>query len=115
MLKFLLTALVLAATTATAATAQEVHIAVGQAGRGYEARGQEISQRLSQRGYDVQVDNYEGSDAISLAVCGERATMGIVQIDAIYARAEEDCALKVVGTYGNEFAFLLFPPDSKQQ
>jgi TRAP-type uncharacterized transport system substrate-binding protein len=113
MLKFLLTALVLAATTATAATAQEVHIAVGQAGRGYEARGQEISQRLSQRGYDVQVDNYEGSDAISLAVCGERATMGIAQIDAIYARAEENCALKVVGTYGNEFAFLLFPPDSK--
>lgn len=111
--KILLTALVVAATTATAATSQEVRIAVGQAGRGYEARGLEIGQRLSQRGYEAWVDNYEGSDAISLAVCGDRATIGIMQIDAIYARSEENCALKTVGTYGNEYAFLLFPPQSK--
>jgi len=108
----LLIALVLTTATGTATAAQEVQIAVGQTGRGYEARGLEISQRLSQRGYDAKVENYEGSDAISLAVCGDRATLGIVQVDAIYARAKENCALKAVGTYGNEFAFLLFPPDS---
>lgn len=106
-----------AAMTAVAAAApvsgQEVRIAVGQEGRGYEARGQEIGQRLNQRGYDVWIDNYEGSDAISLAVCDDRATLGIMQIDAIFARAQEGCDLKAVGSYGDEFAFLLFPPDSR--
>lgn len=93
--------------------AEPVTIAVGQQGRGYEARGLEIAQRLEQRGHDVTVENLEGSDAISLAVCGGRATLGIMQIDAIYARAKENCALKTIGTYGNEFAFILFPPDSR--
>lgn len=72
---------------AGAVAAQDVRIAVGQQGRGYEARGFEIGERLSQRGYETWIDNYEGSDAISLAVCDGRATVGIVQIDAIYARA----------------------------
>lgn len=96
-----------------AAAAQDVSIAVGQPGRGYEARGLEIAERLKQRGLKAEVANYEGSDAISLAVCDGRATVGIMQIDAIYARAQEDCALKTVGTYGDEYAFILFPPDSR--
>lgn len=111
--KILLTALLVTATAASAVAAQEIRIAVGQQGRGYEARGMEIGQRLSQRGYDAWIDNYEGSDAISLALCGERATVGIMQVDAIYARAQEGCDLKTVGSYGNEYAFLLFPPKSK--
>lgn len=111
--KLLLTALAVAATSASAVAAQDIHIAVGQQGRGYEARGLEIGERLSQRGHEVSVDNYEGSDAISLAVCDGRATVGIMQIDAIYARAQEGCDLKTIGTYGNEYAFMLFPPDSK--
>ncbi|WP_138469664.1 hypothetical protein [Poseidonocella sp. HB161398] len=90
-----------------------VHVAVGQQGRGYEKRGQEIAQRLEQRGHQVSVDNYEGSDAISLAVCDGRAAVGLMQIDAIFAREQEGCELKTVGTYGNEYAFILFPPDSR--
>ncbi len=109
----------LSAATAAPAFAQSepgedaVHIAVGQQGRGYEKRGEEIAQRLGQRGYEVWIDNYEGSDAISLAVCGGRATVGIMQIDAIYAREQEGCELKTVANYGNEYAFLIFPPDSR--
>ncbi|MEM8554492.1 MAG: hypothetical protein AAGF71_06640 [Pseudomonadota bacterium] len=110
--KFAMAALITAA-TALPTWAQEVNIAVGQPGRGYEARGLEIAQRLEQRGHAVSVVNYEGSDAISLAVCGDRALLGIMQIDAIYARAQENCDLKTIGTYGNEYAFLLFPPDAR--
>ncbi|MGB0660387.1 MAG: hypothetical protein ACPGNV_09430 [Mangrovicoccus sp.] len=101
------------AASSVAAQAADLTIAVGQPGRGYEARGLEIGQRLAQRGYDVTVENFEGSDAISLAVCDGRADVGIMQIDAIYARGAENCSLKTVGSYGDEYAFLLFPPKSK--
>ncbi len=104
-----------AATVPSTAQAQEteLRVAVGQPGRGYEARGLQIRQRLAQRGYEARVENYEGSDAISLALCGDRADVGIMQIDAIYARAQEGCDLKIVGSYGDEFAFILFPPGSR--
>jgi hypothetical protein len=35
-----------------------------------------------------------------------------MQIDAIYARQKEGCKLRVVGTYGTEFVYLLAPEDS---
>ncbi|MEM1129150.1 MAG: hypothetical protein AAGH83_01370 [Pseudomonadota bacterium] len=98
---------------AGAVAADAVKIAVGQPGRGYEARGKVMATRLEQRGTPAEVVNYEGSDAISLAVCDGRATMGIMQIDAIFARGAEGCDLKTIGSYGDEYAFLLFPPDSR--
>ena len=57
--------------------------------------------------------NYEGSDDISRAVCDGSADMGIMQIDAIYTRQKEGCRLRVVGTYGSEYAYLLVPAGSK--
>ncbi|WP_172330755.1 hypothetical protein [Mangrovicoccus sp. HB161399] len=119
MRNFLIPALLAVSAAAAPAFAQTasddaaIHVAVGQQGRGYEKRGQEIAQRLTQRGYEVWIDNYEGSDAISLALCGDRATVGIMQIDAIFAREQEGCQLKTVANYGNEYAFILFPPDSR--
>ncbi|WP_108259704.1 TAXI family TRAP transporter solute-binding subunit [Mangrovicoccus ximenensis] len=119
MRNFLIPAVLALAAPAAPALAQSepgenaVHVAVGQQGRGYEKRGEEIAQRLGQRGHEVWIDNYEGSDAISLALCGDRATVGIMQIDAIYAREQEGCDLKTVGSYGDEYAFILFPPDSR--
>ncbi|MEM1362415.1 MAG: hypothetical protein AAGF94_11970 [Pseudomonadota bacterium] len=109
----ILSAILVSGLAVGAAIADPVTIAVGQTGRGYEARGLEIAQRLEQRGHEVVVENHEGSDAISLAVCDDRATVGIMQIDAIYARAKENCMLKPIGSYGDEFAFILFPPDSR--
>ncbi len=46
------------------------------------------------------------------AVCAGRAQMGILQIDAIYARSLEGCQMKAVASYGTEFALLIFPPRS---
>ncbi len=108
-----LLAAMLALGLAGAAHAEALKIAVGQPGRGYEARGIEIGKRLALRGIEVTVLNFEGSDAISLAVCDGRAQIGLMQIDAIYARDVEGCSLKPIGTYGDEFAFILFPPDSR--
>ncbi|WNL50727.1 TRAP transporter solute receptor [Ruegeria phage RpAliso] len=95
---------------ATAAFADPAIIAVGQEGRGYEAFGKQMVQRLGDR-LPSEIVNYEGSDDISRAVCDGDADMGIMQIDAIYARSLEGCNLRVVGTYGTEYAYLLFPPD----
>lgn len=39
-----------------------------------------------------------------------RASLGILQIDAIYARSLNGCQLKAVGSYGTEAALILFPP-----
>lgn len=93
------------------ASAEAVTIATGKPGGGYDRRAQEIAQRLEQRGQAVEVVNLNGSDEISLAVCGGRAGLGLMQIDAIYARAMDmGCDLKPVGVYGTEYAMLLIPP-----
>jgi hypothetical protein len=88
-------------------------IAAGKPGGGYDARAQQIAERLSQRGLTATVENKNGSDEISLAVCGGRADIGIMQIDAIYARALEGCTMKPVSVYGEEVAVILFPPDAE--
>lgn len=88
----------------------DVTIATGKAGGGYDKAAQAIAQRLEQRGISAAVANYDGSDAISLAICGGRAAIGPMQIDAVWARAQEGCDLKAIGTYGNEYAVLLVPP-----
>lgn len=105
------TALLLAA---TAGAAEPITIAAGQPGRGYDTRAHQIAQRLAQRGFPAEVTNLAGSDEISLALCGGRADMGLMQIDAIYARGIEGCAMKQVALYGTEYGLILFPPRSRK-
>lgn len=104
--------LVLALALAGSAFAEPLIIAAGKAGGGYDRRATQIEQRLEQRGIDAQILNHAGSDEISLAVCAGRAGLGIMQIDAVYARALEGCQMKAVASYGSEAAILLFPPRS---
>lgn len=54
-----------------------------------------------------------GSEEISLTVCRDAAQIGIMQIDAIYARSNEGCDLKAIGSYGDEVAMFLAPPRAK--
>lgn len=96
---------------ASAAEAQYV-IATGKAGGGYDRRAQDMAERLKQRQMPTDILNLNGSDEISLAVCAKRAQIGIMQIDAIYARSLEGCTMKPVGVYGEKVAVLLFPPKS---
>ena len=104
-------AAIAAAITLTApAAADTFAIGVGQEGRGYEAFGKEVTARL--KDMDTKTVNYEGSDDISMAVCSGDVQGGIMQIDAIYARQKEGCSMRVVGTYGAEYAYLLVPADS---
>lgn len=92
--------------------ADTLTIATGKAGGGYDRRAQQIEQRLEQRGIIATIINLNGSDEISLALCGGRAGLGLMQIDAIYARSLEGCQMKAVGSYGAEAAVILFPPRS---
>lgn len=110
-MKKLLLSILAAVSISGAAMAQEVTIGVGQPGRGYEAFGKEMASRMADR-INAGVVNFEGSDAISRAVCDGKVSAGIMQIDAIYTRQKEGCKLRVVGTYGTEFAFMLVPPGS---
>lgn len=102
--------LFLALALASTATAEPLTIATGKSGGGYDKRAQQIAERLTQRGTQTIIANKNGSDEISLALCNGTADLGIMQIDAIYARAQEGCSVKPVAIYGQEYAFLLFPP-----
>ncbi|QCP84359.1 hypothetical protein EYE35_01305 [Cereibacter sphaeroides] len=113
-MKRLFLSAVLALAAAAAVAAEPLTIATGKAGGGYDARAQQIAQRLYQRGTEAEVANLNGSDEISLAVCGGRADVGLMQIDAMYARSLEGCTMKPVAVYGTEYAFLLFPPRSSK-
>lgn len=93
------------------ALADTVSIAVGQEGRGYERAGKELQTRLNGR-IETEIVNYTGSDDISRALCDGTAFVGIAQIDALFARSNEGCKLRVVGTYGHEYAYLMVPPGS---
>lgn len=94
------------------AHADEFIIATGKPGGGYDKRARQIEQRLDQRGIETSVVNLNGSDEISLAVCSGPASLGLMQIDAIYARSLEGCQMKAIGSYGAETALILFPPRS---
>ena len=109
---FLLVGFVLLLTSPLAAAADVLTIATGKAGGGYDRRAIQIEQRLEQRRIAAEVVNLNGSDEISLAVCAGRAQLGLMQIDAIYARSLEGCQMKAVASYGVEVALLLFPPRS---
>lgn len=112
---FLLAAFVglaLAIVLPTVGWAEPLIIAAGKPSGGYDRRALQIEQRLEQRGIEAQVLNLNGSDEISLAVCAGRAGLGIMQVDAVYARSLEGCQMKAVASYGSEAAILLFPPRS---
>lgn len=94
------------------ASAEVLTIATGKAGGGYDRRALQIEQRLEQRAIETEVVNLNGSDEISLAVCAGRADIGLMQIDAIFARSLEGCQMKAVASYGAEVALLFFPPRS---
>ena len=98
---------------AAPAAATELTIATGKTGGGYDAAAQKMAQRLALRGFETSVENLDGSDAITLALCSGSAQVGIAQIDAVDARAAEGCNLKPVGSYGDEVAVILFPPKSR--
>jgi TRAP-type uncharacterized transport system substrate-binding protein len=90
-----------------------VVIAAGMQGGGYDKFAKTMAQRLGQRGYDsVSVTNNNGSDAITLAACNAKADVWIAQVDAIYTRYQEGCALAPVADYGTEYAVMLVPPKS---
>jgi hypothetical protein len=109
-MKKLLTMIAVFAVMATTALA-DVTIAVGQTGRGYEAFGKNMAAVMADR-VTATVQNYDGSDSISRAVCDGKADIGIMQIDAIYTRQTEGCKLSVVGIYGREYVYLMVPPNS---
>lgn len=111
MKKILIAATAALALTGMAAAADTMNIAVGQEGRGYEAFGKQIVTRLGDR-IPSQTVNYEGSDDISRAVCDEDAQVGIMQIDAIYTRSKEGCRMRIVGSYGEEYVYMLVPEGS---
>lgn len=113
MKRILLTTALLVATLPALAETPLI-IAAGKTGGGYDARAQQMAERLLQRGMPATVENKNGSDEISLAVCGGRADIGIMQIDAIYARAQEGCTMKPVAIYGEEVALILFPPKAEK-
>jgi hypothetical protein len=94
--------------------ASPVVIAAGMSGGGYDKFAKTMAQRMAQRGYDnVTVSNNNGSDAITLAACNAKADVWIAQVDAIYTRYQEGCALTPVADYGTEYAVMLVPPKSK--
>lgn len=99
--------------TTTIAHAEPMVIAAGKTGGGYDAAAQRLKMRLEQRSIDAHVNNFNGSDEITLALCSKRADVGFTQVDAIYARAMEGCNLRPLGLYGKEFAYIFFPPDSR--
>lgn len=96
----------------TAASAEPLVIAAGKPGGGYDKASQALSQRLQQRNTDSAIVNYNGSDEITLSLCSKHSDIGFAQIDAIYARGLEGCALTPLGLYGHEYATIWFPPDS---
>lgn len=98
---------------ATSAYATELRYATGKLDGGYDAFSHQQGERLGQRGYTVNITNYNGSDEITLALCNNKADIGITQIDALDARELEGCTLETAGTYGDgEWAVIMFPPDS---
>lgn len=112
-MKTILAAIALVA-AATCAVAEPVTIYTGGKGGGYDAAAQTMAARMAQRGYEVTVENRNGSDDITLQACRDENAVWIAQIDALYAREMKDgCFLPVVADYGTEVAALFFAPGSR--
>ena len=117
MKKLLISTSLVAALFASSVFAQDkstpVVVASGMQGGGYHTYALKLAERMKQRGYaDVSVVPTNGSDAITLAACNNKADVWISQIDAIYTRYKEGCVLVPVADYGNEVAVIMFPPKS---
>lgn len=100
------------AASAAFAELPTITIGAGQPGRGYDKNAHKMVERMKD-GVIASVVNFEGSDAISKAVCSGEVDVGITQIDGIYARQKDGCTLKVVGIYGTEHVYLMVPPGSE--
>lgn len=97
------------------AQAETVLFYTGGEGGGYDAASRQIAQRLDQRGIEAEVVNRNGSDDITLQACNaDGPSMWIAQKDALWVREMQDgCSLVDLGIYGEEYAMLFFPPDSR--
>lgn len=94
------------------AFAEPLVVAAGKPGGAYDTRAIDLVERLAQRGLPSVVNNFNGSNEISLAMCGGKADLGIMQRDAMFARFNEGCDLKPIGLFGEEYGMLFFPPQS---
>lgn len=93
----------------TAVVAQDLFVAAGREGWGYDRRATALVEQL--RG-EWDVKNLSGSEDIAREVCAGTAQMGIAQVDAIYQMSTEGCNLLPLGIYpAQEYAFIMFPPD----
>lgn len=101
--------------TAFAVSAEPLVIATGKQGGGYAKAAENWSVRLSQgsTAIETELQYMNGSKEIAAALCGGRASLGLAQVDAMYAYQKEGCKLVPVGVYGTEVAVLLFPPKSR--
>jgi TRAP-type uncharacterized transport system substrate-binding protein len=93
-------------------SAQDLTIAAGKIGGGYDRFAIALETRLDQNGLQSSVVNLNGSNEITLALCNGDAEVGITQNDALFARALTGCVLEPVGIYGDEVAVIMFPPNS---
>jgi len=95
------------------ATSAQTTFYTGVKNGGYDAAASTTAIRLQQRGVEVVIENKNGSDEITLAVCNNPNSMGLTQLDAIWKRETQDgCFLPVVGTHIVETAMMFTPPDS---
>jgi hypothetical protein len=112
MKNFLMTIAAILATST--AYAEPLVIYAGKPNGGYDRAAQQVQQRLSQRNIEAIVENRNGSDDISLQICRNEMSAGIIQVDAAWARSTKDgCEMTILNTYGTEYAFLLVPPGSR--
>jgi len=113
MKKMLLSVAAAAAMLGSAVFADPVVIGAGKEGRGYDKWAKDIAAAFSQRGQEAVVQNFAGSDEITLSICSDKVTFGPAQKDAAYQRAMEGCELMELWTYpSEEYIFLMVPPDS---
>lgn len=98
----------------TAVVAQDLFVAAGREGWGYDRRATALVEQL--RG-EWDVANFSGSEDIAREVCADNDTpIGIAQVDAIYQMSLEGCDLMPLGIYpAQEFAFIMFPPGGENE
>lgn len=115
-MKYLLNVLTATAIlTGTSALAQDAVFFTGGVDGDYESESFDIRDRLAQRNVEIEVENRNGSDDITIQACSaEVPAMWIAQKDALYIREmEQGCTLVDIALYGNEYAMLFFPPNSR--
>lgn len=100
----------------TPAIADDLTFYTGKEGGGYHGYSKDVVQRLNQYGVgQVSIENRNGSDDITLQACSNDNSLWVAQVDAIWTREmKQGCYLEVLADYGNEYTYLMFPPDSEK-